>query len=220
MSDEVTDQHLDFILANAQAVDQNQVRTLNWSVATKSAKERGWGGSITMRADVSASHMEATDHLCRFFDHGARVMKKLVHLVRGARAERDAALARAEKAEADLQFLADQVGSAVVASSLAPGEHLAHKPGETRHAIVGVVEDLVARAHKAEAAAAAAGNITVCDCGVGSLCLVDEDGLCVSCGCDVIVVADRHSADIVVQLRQERDAAPSTARADAGAVSA
>jgi hypothetical protein len=75
---------------------------------------------------------------------------------------------------------------------------------------------LRARAEAAEAAAAAAGDITVCDCGMGRLRLVDEDGLCVDCGCDVIVVADRHSADIVAQLRQEREAAEAalaTARA-------
>lgn len=86
------------------------------------------------------------------------------------------------------------------------------------------IEDaLRARAEAAEAAAAAAGPITVCDCGVGGPRLVDEDGLCVSCGCDVVVVADRHSADIVAQLRQEREAAEAalaTARAEGAAADA
>jgi hypothetical protein len=121
MSDEVTDKHLGFILATAEAVGENSIRTLNWSVATKSAKERGWGGSITMRADVSASHMEATDHLCRFFDHGAQAMKELVHLVRGARAERDAALARAEKAEA-ASAAAGPLGTSATTFSLAAAD--------------------------------------------------------------------------------------------------
>jgi hypothetical protein len=79
---------------------------------------------------------------------------------------------------------------------------------------------LRARAEAAEAAAAAAGPITVCDCGVGGPRLCDEDGLCVNCGCDVVVVADQHSADIVAQLRQEREAAEAalaTARTEGAA---
>jgi hypothetical protein len=81
----------------------------------------------------------------------------------------------------------------------------------------------IARAEAAEAAAAAAGPITVCDCGVGGPRLCDEDGLCVNCGCDVVVVADQHSADIVAQLRQEREAAEAalaTARAEGAAADA
>jgi hypothetical protein len=105
MSDNVTDKHLDLILATATAVGANSIRTLNWSVATKAKAALGWGGSISMRADVSASHMDDTDHLCRFFDHGARAMKELVLLVRSTRVERDAAISRAEKAEAELAAL-------------------------------------------------------------------------------------------------------------------
>jgi hypothetical protein len=188
-----------------------------------------------------------------------------------AEAERDALRVRAEAAEAkakqaadDHDFLARQIGAAAIASTLAPGESLVHKPGETPFFLIGVVERLVARAHAAEAtaarlnaanvrlmrrlapamgawkaaadelakmgrraveaeaavaAAAAAGPITVCDCGVGGPRLCDEDGLCVNCGCDVVVVADQHSADIVAQLRQEREAAEAlaTARAEVDA---
>jgi hypothetical protein len=86
--------------------------------------------------------------------------------------------------------------------------------------VSGPLDALRARAEAAEAAAAAAGPITVCDCGVGGPRLCDEDGLCVNCGCDVVVVADQHSADIVAQLRQEREAAEAalaTARAEGAA---
>ena len=72
------------------------------------------------------------------------------------------------------------------------------------------IEDaLRARAEAAEAALAEykATSIAICGCGEGRQRLVDEDGLCVDCGCDVVVVADQHSAGIVVQLRQEREAA-------------
>ena len=56
----------------------------------------------------------------------------------------------------------------------------------------------------AEATPAKPSLFAVCDCGAHEAGLVDEDGLCVDCGSDVVVVADRHSADLVVQLRQGR----------------
>jgi hypothetical protein len=56
----------------------------------------------------------------------------------------------------------------------------------------------------AEAAPTKPSLFAVCDCGAHEAGLVDEDGLCVVCGCDVVVVVDRHSADLVAQLRQGR----------------
>ncbi len=56
----------------------------------------------------------------------------------------------------------------------------------------------------AEATPAKPSLFAVCDCGAHEAGLVDEDGLCVVCGCDVVVVVDRHSADLVAQLRQGR----------------
>ena len=53
----------------------------------------------------------------------------------------------------------------------------------------------------------------VCGCGICKQVLVDEDGLCVSCGVWPILVADRTSAEEVVGLREDVDAA--TARAEA-----
>jgi hypothetical protein len=44
----------------------------------------------------------------------------------------------------------------------------------------------------------------VCDCGTNAQCTVDEDGLCATCGADVIVVADLHSAELVARLLEER----------------
>lgn len=77
------------------------------------------------------------------------------------RAAEDDLRTRAEAAEAQAKqsaeahdFLAHQVGAAAIAATLAPGESLAHKPGETPLFIVGVVERLVARTHAAEATAA------------------------------------------------------------------
>lgn len=80
------------------------------------------------------------------------------HVLRAAFAD---VVARAEAAEAQAKqsaeahdFLAHQVGAAAIAATLAPGESLAHKPGETPLFIVGVVERLVARTHAAESTAA------------------------------------------------------------------
>lgn len=53
----------------------------------------------------------------------------------------------------------------------------------------------------------------VCDCGICEHGLVDEDGLCASCGVCPILVADRASAEEVVGLREDVEAA--TARAEA-----
>jgi len=46
--------------------------------------------------------------------------------------------------------------------------------------------------------------LAVCDCGTNAQCTVDEDGLCATCGADVIVVADLHSAELVARLLEER----------------
>jgi hypothetical protein len=59
---------------------------------------------------------------------------------------------------------------------------------------------------RAERDAAAAGRRAVCDCGTSASLEVDEDGLCLSCGADVIVCADLHSAELVSMLRTEKDA--------------
>ena len=56
----------------------------------------------------------------------------------------------------------------------------------------------------AEATPAKPSLFAVCDCGAHEAGLVDEDGLCVDCGSDVVIVVDRHSADLVAQLRQGR----------------
>jgi hypothetical protein len=51
------------------------------------------------------------------------------------------------------------------------------------------------------------GRRAVCDCGTSASLEVDEDGLCSSCGADVIVCADLHSAELVSGVRAEKDAA-------------
>jgi hypothetical protein len=58
---------------------------------------------------------------------------------------------------------------------------------------------------RAERDAAADSRRVVCDCGTSASLEVDEDGVCLSCGTDVIVCADLHSAEVVSGLRDEKD---------------
>ena len=86
----------------------------------------------------------------------------------------------------------------------------AHEAEEAR--LLAEVDALRARAEAADADADSDGA-AVCGCGVCKRVLVDEDGLCVSCGVWPILVADRTSAEEVVGLREDVEAA--TARAEA-----
>jgi hypothetical protein len=134
--------------------------------------------------------------------HGYKVAAENEAAALRARAE--AAEVKAKQAADDHDFLARQIGAAAVASTLAPGESLVREPGETRHVIVGVVERLVARAHTAEATAARlnAANVR----------LMRRLGPALG--------AWKAAADIVAQLRQEREAAEAalaTARAEGAA---
>jgi hypothetical protein len=81
------------------------------------------------------------------------------------------------------------------------------------NAFVGCVQALQAELDALKSVSCSAGPVVqtepvaVCACGprplFGLIC--DEDGLCVSCGCDVIVVVDLHSAELVVDLMSECD---------------
>lgn len=56
-------------------------------------------------------------------------------------------------------------------------------------------------------------SVAVCpDCGEVTRC--DEDRCCVSCGRDLIILADRHSADLLIELTGENMGAPANPTKD------
>ncbi len=112
-SPSLSEQNMRLVEEMAAAVGQNNMLKANWSAPNKDQAARGWKGKLTCTMELS-SGAEAIDHVWRFINKGAPVLKMLARDIRTERA-------RADKAEADLARLRAELEGVRAALMAGPG---------------------------------------------------------------------------------------------------